>query len=173
MITYLIVLRIVHIVAGVLWVGGAVLFSLFIEPSVKATAPGGQQFMQYFMGRRRFSPFMNLVSGLTVIAGALLFWNKSGGLQWPWIQSGPGLVFTFGAVVGIAVYLLGLFMIRPRAGRMGVLGQAIGANGGVPTSAQAAEMQQLDHELAVIGRVDTVLLIVALVAMAIARYVWF
>jgi uncharacterized membrane protein len=165
-------LRIVHIVAGVCWVGGAIIHTVFIQPSVKATAPESGRFMQYFMGQRRFSLFMNVSSGLTVLAGALLYWRSSGGFQWPWIQSGPGLVFTVGSVVGIAVYFLGLFMIKPRVDRLEALGQAIAAAGGPPSPAQAAELQKIDGEMSLIGRVDFVMLIIALLAMATARY-WF
>ena len=43
---YLIVLRLVHIVASVCWAGGAFIFFLFVEPTAKALAPGGQQFVQ-------------------------------------------------------------------------------------------------------------------------------
>ncbi len=42
-----ILLRIVHIFAGVFWVGGGIFMFAYIEPAVKATAPAGQKFMQY------------------------------------------------------------------------------------------------------------------------------
>ena len=166
----LLLLRLVHIVAGVGWVGGAVVNSLFVEPSARATAPASGKFMQYFMGKRRFSAYMAVTSGLTVLAGGLLFWNSSGGFQWAWMRSGPGLMFTVGSVLGIAVWLWGLLLIAPRATRLSALGQAIGAAGGPPTPAQTAELQRLDREMSVIGRVDFVLLLVALFAMATARY---
>jgi len=166
----LLLLRLIHIVAGVGWVGGAVVNSLFVEPSARATAPASGKFMQYFMSKRRFSAYMAVTSGLTVLAGGLLFWNSSGGFQWIWIRSGPGLMFTIGSVVGLAVWLWGLLLIAPRASRLSALGQAIGTAGGPPTPAQAAELHKLDREMSFIGRVDFVLLLVALFAMATARY---
>ena len=101
-----------------------------------------------------------------------MFWHMSGGFQWPWIQSGPGLMFTAGAAVGVFVYLWAMFLIAPRAARLGALGQQIGAAGGQPTVAQTAELHKLDKELSFIGRVDFVLLAFALFAMATARY-WY
>ena len=41
----LILLRIVHIFAGALWIGSAILYLFFIKPSVKAIGPAGPQFM--------------------------------------------------------------------------------------------------------------------------------
>ena len=40
----IIVLRIIHIVAGAFWVGGAVTTAFFLLPTVKATGPVGGQF---------------------------------------------------------------------------------------------------------------------------------
>lgn len=168
----LILLRLVHIVAGVLWVGGAVIHTFFIEPTAKATAPESQKFIQYFMNRRHYSQFMGITSMLTVAAGAVLFWQASGGLQWSWLTSGPGIVYSLGAVHGIAVFILGMVMIKPRAERLGALGAAIGAAGGVPTPGQVAELRKLDGEMTRLGWADFVLLAVALATMATARY-WY
>jgi len=165
-------LRILHIVAGVLWVGGAAMNFLFIGPSAKATAPESGKFMQYLMGRRNLSAFMGVTSALTVLAGGLLYWRISGGFQWQWVTSGPGVVFTIGSVAGIVVYFGGLFLIKPRGERLMALGQQVGAAGGVPSPAQVAELQKIDKEMSFIERVDFVLLIVALLAMATARY-WY
>jgi uncharacterized membrane protein len=168
----LLLLRLVHIVAGVGWVGGAAVHTLFVEPSARATAPESGRFMQYFMGRRRYSTFMAVTSGLTVLAGSLLLWNSSAGLQPAWLTSGPGLMFTIGSAVGIVVYLWGTFLIAPRASRLSALGKALAAAGGPPSPAQAAELQKLDREMAFIVRVDFALLMIALLAMATARY-WY
>lgn len=170
---YLIVLRIIHIVAGVCWVGGAIVYTLFLEPAAKATAPGSGQFMQHFISRRHYPVFMGISSLLTVLAGGLLYWHTSGGLNLSWITSGPGSVYTIGSGVAIVVYFFGLLMLKPRAERLGGLGREIGANGGAPTPAQAAELQKLSHEMTLLGRVDLGLLAIALLAMATARYWYF
>jgi uncharacterized membrane protein len=52
----LLLLRLIHIVAGVGWVGGAVINSLFVEPSARATAPASGKFMQYFMANAALAP---------------------------------------------------------------------------------------------------------------------
>lgn len=170
---YLIVLRIVHVGASALWVGSAIDYFLFVEPTVKELAPAGPQFMQNFIGKRRVPLFMNVVSSLTVVAGALLFWSTSGGLQTAWLRSGPGIGFTFGSVVALIVYAIGFFLIRPRGERLGTLGREIGMAGGTPSAAQAAELQQLNAEMARIEHVDVVLLMISPLAMATDRYLTF
>lgn len=167
---YLIVLRLVHIVASVCWAGGAFIFFLFVEPTAKALAPSGQQFVQHMIVKRRYSVFMGITSTLTVLSGALLFWQDANGQWLAWMSTGPGLGFTLGAVAGIAVYVVGTFGMKPRAERMGKLSAEIRAAGGAPTPAQAAELQKIDKEMSTLGYIDFVLVALALALMATARY---
>ncbi len=48
-----ILLRLVHIGSGVLWVGGSVLFFLFIEPTGSELGPDAEKFMQGLIVKRR------------------------------------------------------------------------------------------------------------------------
>jgi hypothetical protein len=163
-------LRIVHISAGTLWVGAAVVYLFFIGPSVKATAPAGAKFLQYFIARQKYPMFMSIVSALTILAGAALYWRDAGGDLASWVMTGPGLGFTIGAVVSIVVFILGLVMLKPRGERLGALGAQIEAAGGPPTPEQLAELQTLDKELHTLEWVDFILLAIALLTMATARY---
>jgi hypothetical protein len=167
---YIIVLRITHIVAGALWVGSGTYYFLFVGPTVKELGPAGPQFMQNFIEKRRVPLFMNVVSSLTILAGLLLYWSTSGGLQAAWLRSGPGIGFTLGSVAAIIVYGIGFFMIRPRAERLGAISKTIAVAGGPPTAVQQAELQKLGGEMAKYERVDVALLMVSLVLMATARY---
>jgi hypothetical protein len=168
--TLILVMRTIHIVAGVLWVGSAIFYLLFVEPGVKALGPAGPKFMQDLVGRLRYPLYMNTVSALTILAGAVLYWFASGGLQTGWLGSGPGVGFTTGSLVGLAVWVLGFVMLKPRAERMGALGAEIGRAGGPPTAAQTAELHKLGEEMSSIGRLDAILLTISLVLMATARY---
>jgi uncharacterized membrane protein len=163
-------LRFVHIVASVCWAGGAFIFFLFVEPTAKALAPAGMQFVQHMVIKRRFSIFMVVSSTLTVLSGAVLLWQDGSGMWSSWLKTGPGLAFTLGSVVGIVVYCIGMFGVNPRAVRLTKLGAEIQASGGPPTPAQAAELQKLDREMSLLDTIDFVLVAVSLVLMASARF---
>ena len=45
------VLRLIHILGGVFWVGAAWMMTLYIAPSVGATGDSGLQFMRHMMGK--------------------------------------------------------------------------------------------------------------------------
>lgn len=168
--TYMIMLRIIHIFAGVLWVGSAVFFLFFVGPTAKAIGPGGQQFMQHFVTRKRYPQYMAVVSTLTIVSGILLFVKVSGGLQIGWLKTGAGLTLTVGSVIGVLVTPIGLLGISPRAQRLGALSQNIATAGGPPSPEQLGEIQRLDQEMGFYERLDFVMLTVSLLAMAVARY---
>ena len=51
--TTLVVLRVLHIAAGVFWAGAIMFFGLFLEPSIRAAGPGGDQQHGQPVARRR------------------------------------------------------------------------------------------------------------------------
>ena len=52
--TYLVVLRIVHILAGVFWVGAVVTTILFLQPTARDVGPAAGPFMAHLAGKRHF-----------------------------------------------------------------------------------------------------------------------
>jgi hypothetical protein len=166
----LIVLRLVHVVAGILWGGAAIYYLFFVKPSVKAIGAAGPQFMQYMAERRRLPLFMVGTSLLTVLAGGILFWFSSGGFNAAWIASGPGIGFTIGSVAALVAFLFGTFGIGPTSAQMGALGAQIAVSGKGPTPEQAAKMQALEKRLNVAEQVDFIMLVIAMLTMATARY---
>jgi uncharacterized membrane protein len=166
----LLVLRFIHIVASVCWAGGGFIFFLFVEPTAKALAPTGMQFVDHMVTKRRFSIFMVVSSTLTVLTGAVLIWQYASGNWLSYVKTGPGLGFALGSMVGVAVYLVGMLGVNPRAIRLSKIGQEIQAAGGPPTPAQGAEMQKLDREMSVLGLADFLLVALALGLMATARF---
>jgi uncharacterized membrane protein len=168
--SYLIGTRLVHVLASVAWAGGSFIVFLFIEPTAKALAPTGMQFLQHMMDKGRLNIYMVVASTLTVLSGALLLWQDGSG-QWSgWLQTGPGLGFALGSVAGIAVYFVGMLGVMPRAAKLGQLGSQIQKSGGPPTPEQAAVMHRLDTEMSQFSKIDFWLVAISLALMGTARY---
>jgi len=167
---YLLVLRLLHIIASVCWAGGGFIFFLFVEPTAKAMMPAGMQFVDYMVTKRRFSIFMVVSSTLTVLTGALLIWQRAGGQWLDYVKTGPGLIFTLGSIAGIVVYFIGMFGVNPRAVKLAKIGGEIQAAGGATTPAQGAELHRLDKEMSVLNLADFLLVAFSLILMASARY---
>jgi len=166
-----IALRLIHIVAGVLWVGGAAFSFFFIEPTAAELGPDGEKFMQRIVVHRRLPIYFAVTSGLAVLAGLILYWIDSAGLRTTWILSGFGIAMTVGGLAALIAFLAGNFAIKPNVDRLTSIGAEIRAAGGPPSEAQLAELHAVQRRLRTIGLVDLILLIVAVIAMAGARYV--
>lgn len=169
-ITMLIVLRLIHVGAGALWIGAAIVYLFFVKPSVKAIGPAGPQFMQSLTQRQKYPMFMMVVSLLTVVAGAILFVYASGSFNLAWIKTGVGLGFTIGSVAALIAFLVGSFGIGPTSGQIGELGAQIAAAGGPPTTEQLSKLQALDARLRQAETIDFIMLAIAMLTMATARY---
>jgi uncharacterized membrane protein len=163
-------LRFVHVVAGILWGGAAISYLFFIKPSVTAIGATGPQFMQNLMERRKYPIFMMSTSLLTVLAGAILFWFSSGGFSATWMASGPGIGFTIGSVASLIGFLAGSIGVGPTSGKMAALGGQIAASGKGPTAEQVAQMETLEKRLNLAEQIDFIMLVIAMLTMATARY---
>lgn len=166
----LIFLRLVHIFAGALWIGAAIVYLFYIKPSVKAIGASGPQFMQNLMGRQKYPLFMMSTSLLTVLAGGALYVFTSGGFNLTWILSGTGLGFTIGSLAALVAFVVGSFVIGPTSGQLGALGQQIGMSGKPPTAEQLKTLHSLEMKLTRAEKIDFIMLSLAMLTMATARY---
>lgn len=168
---FFLLLRLVHILAGLFWVGAAVMMAGFIEPVAREAGPAGGRFMQGLVQQRRLPLYFTISALLTILSGLALYWRASAGLQWSWVLSGPGLAFTIGAVAAIVAAVLGQVINAPTAVKIGAVGAQMQAAGGPPSAALVAQMQALQAQLRLAVRVVAVLLVIAAASMAVARYI--
>lgn len=168
--TYMVVLRIVHILAGVFWVGAVFTVILFIQPTAREVGPAAGPFMSHLAGRKRLVDFVLGAAGLTVLAGLLMYWRVSGGLDPDWISSATGITLTVGALCAIAALAIAGSVVRPGIMASLAIGREVAASGAPPTPDQAAQLQVIQRRSIAAGKVIVPLLIVAVAAMAAARY---
>jgi uncharacterized membrane protein len=164
-----IVLRLIHIFAGVFWAGSTLTLAGFVEPAARAAGPEGARFIQRLAGQTRFTFFAGLAAPLTILAGLALYWRDSG-LRPEWILTPSGLGFTVGGLAGIIAFVLGFAVMAPTSGQVAALGKEMQAAGGPPNPAQVTKMQALQEKLHNGGIWEAVLLAIAVIAMATARY---
>ncbi|HEX8991658.1 MAG TPA: hypothetical protein VF784_08250 [Anaerolineales bacterium] len=161
-----IVLRLVHILSGVFWLGSAMVSAFFLGPAVAATGEAGQKMMGHMITKGRMSVRITGAAILTVLAGAGLYWIDSHGLTSAWTSSGPGWGFGIGALFALAGLGLGL-QVGVNATKLGKI--AVAAQG-KPSPDDLAQMQAAQRRMEFFSKTSTALLILALVCMATARY---
>ena len=166
----LILFRIIHVGSAMIWFGGAIVSSFFLQPTVEALGVAGQPFMEHLMNRRKLGIMFPIVAALTVLSGAVLYWRDSGGLQLTWIGTATGLAFTIGGLAAILAFVGGGILIGPGIAEQTAVRGELAAGDGVPTAAQQERLDRADRRLKLAGRIDLPLLLLAGLSMAVARY---
>jgi uncharacterized membrane protein len=165
----LIVLRLIHILGGIFWVGSALTFFYFVQPTASATAPESQRFMLHLLGTRRLGDATLAAAIFNVGAGAILIWRDSNGLDATWM-TGPGLGFTIGASAAVFALLLFGFLGYPHTRRLLAIGFRLADEQRPPSEAELAVLAGSQRVLARLAIWVPILLIVAAASMATARY---
>jgi len=165
--TYLIwLLRIIHIGAGIFWVGGTLIMTFFVGPTMGATADAGQKFVGHLMNNLKFSNRMAAAAGATILAGFILYWIDSQGFTSPWMSSGAGRGFGIGAGFALIGFVFGILVGRTTRA-MAQLGAQMQ---GKPSPQQLNQMQAIQKQQGTYSMITTITLILAVIFMSIARY---
>jgi uncharacterized membrane protein len=162
----MIILRLLHIVAGVLWVGAALVNTFFLGPTAAATGEAGTKFMAHLVGQARLTRAITIAAYVTVVAGAGLYWIDSQGFTSTWQSSGPGIGFGLGALAA----LIGLGFGQVVGKNATRIAQIAAQVQGDPGPEQVAALSRARGRMVTAGWVNTGMLVLALALMATARY---
>lgn len=165
-----IVLRLVHVVAGALWVGMATFATYYLQPAVQEVGPDGGKVMAAVQ-RRGLMTVMPILAIATLISGLWLYLRAAGGQHAAFASSGPGMAFGIGGLAAIVAWIMGMFVARPSMMKAMALAQSL-APSSTPEERErvGAESQRLRARAARGSKAMTHLLFLALAAMAVARY---
>jgi uncharacterized membrane protein len=167
--TLVLLLRIVHISAGILWGGGSLIMHFFFGPTVRATNQSGQQFAGHLILRTRFVAVMTTMATLTVLAGASLYWLDSQGLTSSWMKSSTGIGFIIGGLFGFVAFVSGV--------TFGQLNKQLATVGsqvqGKPTPEQMEKIQSIQKRIALATSFHVPSIIAAILLMSASRYLLF
>jgi hypothetical protein len=166
--TVTIILRLIHILAGVFWVGSAFLVAGFLVPTMRQTGPEGGRVIQHLMVQRKLPVFLGVASILTVLSGITMYARMAAATHGSWTATAPGIAYAVGGLAAVLGGAAGALLTGAAGKRLAVVGQGIGAAG--PSAEQRAEISQLQSRIALGSRVSAALLAVAAGAMAVARY---
>ena len=167
---WMIILRLIHIFAGIIWVGYGMFMLFLLVPTARQLGPEGQSFLRSFLKHSRFNLTMPLVSLLTTVAGLLLFYEVSDGFNSDWMGSDGGIVLSIGVTAGLFAFGHGGTATGPITSRLAKLGDELDAQDGPPSDEQRAQLSELQRKMSLHTRISVGLLIISVVGMASARY---
>jgi hypothetical protein len=160
-------LRFIHILTAVAWVGLGLATTFYIVPAAAAAGDSGLRFLKSLMTRTPYPRTFAIVAGITTLAGILMY---ALGAHNHFSTLG-NIVLGIGALAGIAATIHG-GAVTGRATR--ALGEALVQH--VPDGEQSlgsdglSVLRERAQELGSHSRISMILMIVALIGMAGARY---
>jgi uncharacterized membrane protein len=151
----MIVLRLVHIGSGAMWVGMMAFMTFYLTPALAEVGPDAGKVMQALQ-KRKIMIVMPVIALLTIISGMWLMMRLYAGPS-DFAASRMGMALNVGALSAIVAFLIGVIFMRP------LMEKAMAAT-------DPAAAQKLRARGATLSRWVARLLMLALGAMAVARY---
>jgi uncharacterized membrane protein len=165
-----VILRLLHILGGIFWVGAAYTMFLFLQPTATATGREGQRFMLHLLGRRHLIDVVLGAAIVTVSAGLIMIWRDSNGLDLGLLSRPPVLGFAIGGTAAIVALLLFAFVGYPTTRRIIRIGSRLEAEQRPPTDDEQRTVANAQAALRLVGLSVLVLVGIAAASMATARY---
>jgi uncharacterized membrane protein len=169
MTTELLILRLVHVLGGIFWVGSTLLTTFFLIPAMATMGPAAGEVFAAIQ-RRKLSAFLLAAALLTVASGLRLLWITSGGYSPAYFGTAPGFGFATAGTMAIVAFLLGMAVSRPAAVRAARLGAAMSTTPPERRAEVGAQIATLRRRSAVFGTLVAALLVLAAAGMSVARY---
>jgi hypothetical protein len=166
----MVALRLIHIIGGVFWVGTAFLIAWFLLPAQRATGMAGVTFLEELMIRKKARVYLILAMALTILSGLAMYARYMMLTHGQWGSSTMAKVLGFGALCGIVAGGIGASSGKRTGTKTVAITEAIRSSGGSPTAAQQAELAAIGNKAAGEMKLVAALLVIAVAAMASARY---
>jgi hypothetical protein len=167
--TELILLRVVHILSGVFWLGAALMNAFFLMPAVGTLGPAGGAVMIALRDRGLMNWFL-ASAVLTLLSGVRLFFVLAGGAPGMFVASPMGRTFAVAGVAAVLAFAAAMLLGRPSMVKVAMLSQVLGKTPEAERGALQAEIARHRKRAGVGTAINIVLLVSSAVGMAVARY---
>jgi len=157
-------LRLLHIVSAVLWMGIGFTMVVFIQPAIQNES--GFRFMKTLYAKTRINTAYPVTAVLTTLCGILLY--LSGSMN-RFSQTG-NIVLGIGALAGLLAFGHGAAALGPLTSKLSAQLAAALPEGSTATADSLAMLEMSLAKYQRQARVALVLTLIALVGMGLARY---
>ena len=166
----ILVLRLVHILGGIFWVGSGLFTTFFLVPAITAAGPAAGPVMGGLQQRRLFT-ILPVVALLTVLSGLRLMWIASGGFQSDYFGTPGGATYALAGAASIIAFALSLLVSRPMAVRATQLSMELAkSTGDAARASVTSELAKVRRRGSIATMLGVALLVFAASGMAVARY---
>jgi uncharacterized membrane protein len=167
----LLVLRLIHILSGIMWVGSGVYTSFFLVPAL-SSSPAVMGQVMAGLQRRGLFLVLQIVAALTILSGLRLLWIDSAGFEASYFATGTGRTFSISAGAAIIAAVLSFGVARPAMVRAGAIAASLGPAASTSDRERLTpELDRLRRRAAIASTFAVAFGLLAASGMAVARYV--
>lgn len=161
-------LRVLHIGLGTFWIGTDIFVTFLLLPRLRALGPEIERavtaaLMRYLPPAIMLSSIITAITGVW-LAGIMLGWSLDRVVATRW-----GWAILVGFVGTLVALVVGFGLLPPMTIGYDKLSRSL--EGRSPTPEENRKLQQLAARVTNLAHVNTVLLIIVVIAMAVARFV--
>jgi uncharacterized membrane protein len=164
----MIILHLLHVLFATIWISGGFYYNFILLPNLERIDPTTQRSLTRSL-TRVMGPLLGLSALITIVTGGVMMFQllpEHGGKPF---ATGWGVSMLVGIITTILSLVLVFAIELPAENRLDRLAASI--EGRSATNEERRQLQQLTSRVVFLGRLTTVLLLVALASMAVARYV--
>lgn len=147
-----------------------IFMAAFVGPAVRDAGPDGAKVGAGLM-KRRITDVMPAAAVVTILSGLYLYWRVSGGFGSAYMGSPMGMTYGVGAVAAVVALILGLGIIRPSMLEAAAISRQVAEAPEQDKGRLLGEAQSLRARAAAASQVVAWLLVIAVITMAVGRYV--
>jgi len=164
----ILILRVLHIGFGAFWVGTDAFLTFLLLPRLRTLGPDVER--RVFGAIMRFLPPVMMISSLVTFVSGIFLTGIMRGWNVNWVfTSGWGTAIFIGFVGTLLTLIVGFGLLPPLTIRTDKLERSF--EGRQPTSAETEEFDRLRRQGTMLAKLNSVLLIVVVISMAVARFV--
>jgi len=168
MSTTILILRVLHIGFGAFWVGTDAFLTFLLLPRLRTLGPDVER--PVMAAIMRFLPPVMMVSSLVTFVSGIFLTGIMRGWNLDWVfASGWGIAISVGFVGTLMTLIVGFGLLPPLFIRTDKLERSFA--GRQPTDAESEEFDKLAVQGTMLTKVNSVLLIIVVLSMAVARFV--
>lgn len=161
------ILRAIHVLGAVIWAGGTIVLAAFHEYVIDPGEP--ERTIQRMAEYDRMSSMVGASGIVGILAGLVLYWIVSDGLNPSWITSPYGLTITIGAIAAFVGFAVAVPLVAMTNERSKELSDELKDR--ELTEEDAVTIEELYERLRTGERWMSLFLAIAVLAMGIAQYV--
>ncbi|HEX4634325.1 MAG TPA: hypothetical protein VH163_10845 [Gemmatimonadales bacterium] len=166
----MLILRFIHIVLGVLWVGSVFAMTIVLAPGMKELGLPLDPVIRT-LTHKKFPQMMMAFGGLTVLAGLTMMWYLSRGHEADYFASPMGRTLSLGGLCGILALVIGGSVQRPAMEKAGKIQADLKNNPPKGDDPRVADLARLQNRVVTAGQLVFGLMFLAVTCMAVARYI--